>query len=382
MTRFQSYVFLQCAQATLVIFAGLALIAFLTQALGQLDLIVEQRQSALTFLWITLLAMPQVLALIAPLAVFFGVVATLNRMQTDSEIAVAFGAGMSQWQLAAPVLRLAALVALAHLLINLFIQPVALREMRAQMFSIRSDLAATMVREGAFSHPAEGLTIFVRERRAGGLLDGVLVEDARKAADPIVYEAREGEIVRRGAGVAMVMREGSIQRLEADGALGLLRFSDYALDLSEFNKAEPELFLKPSDRFLWELFQPDFTHNWDRRNPGRLYAEGHGRIAAPLASLALAAIALAGLLGGEFSRKGYGRRIAVASGAALAALLLVLAAPGAVSDEPALNVLQYLIPAGVFFAAWRMFAGGRAKGGPETLIDMDAPARPRAYVRP
>jgi lipopolysaccharide export system permease protein len=254
--------------------------------------------------------------------------------------------------------------------------------MRAQMFSIRSDLAATMVREGAFSHPAEGLTIFVRERRAGGLLDGVLVEDARKAADPIVYEAREGEIVRRGAGVAMVMREGSIQRLEADGALGLLRFSDYALDLSEFNKAEPELFLKPSDRFLWELFQPDFTHNWDRRNPGRLYAEGHGRIAAPLASLALAAIALAGLLGGEFSRKGYGRRIAVASGAALAALLLVLAAPGAVSDEPALNVLQYLIPAGVFFAAWRMFAGGRAKGGPETLIDMDAPAWPRAYVRP
>jgi lipopolysaccharide export system permease protein len=378
MTRFQRYVFLQCAQSTLAIFGGLAIIAFLTQSLAQLDLIVEQRQSALTFLWITLLAMPQVLALIAPLAVFFGVIATLNRMQTDSEIAVAFGAGMSRWHVAAPVLRLAMLVALAHLAINLFVQPLAFREMRAQMFTIRSDLAATMVREGAFTTPADGLTIFVRERKAGGVLDGILIEDAREAADPIVYEARSGVIERAGEKTQLVMNDGSIQQLESDGSLGVLKFGNYALDLSEFNKAEPEIFLKPSDRFLWELFKPDFTHNWDRRNPGRLFAEGHGRLAAPLSSLSLAAIALAGLLGGQFSRKGYGQRIAVASGAAIFALLLVLAAPGAVSDEPGLNVIQYLIPIGVFIAAWRAFLGKRAKGGAQATFEDLALSEARA----
>jgi lipopolysaccharide export system permease protein len=55
-----------------VVLATLALtaVALLSQSLAGLDLIVNQRQSALVFLKVTLLYMPQLINLILPVAVF------------------------------------------------------------------------------------------------------------------------------------------------------------------------------------------------------------------------------------------------------------------------------------------------------------------------
>jgi lipopolysaccharide export system permease protein len=50
------------------------------------------------------------------------------------------------------------------------------------------------------------------------------------------------------------------------------------------------------------------------------------------------------VLGGDFSRRGYAKRIAVASGAALILRLAAFGAVAAGRDDPALNILQYLIP--------------------------------------
>jgi lipopolysaccharide export system permease protein len=41
-------------------------LAILTQSLSNLDLLAERGETALVFLWITLLAMPQVIALLLP----------------------------------------------------------------------------------------------------------------------------------------------------------------------------------------------------------------------------------------------------------------------------------------------------------------------------
>ena len=46
------------------------LVGLLSQSLGQLDIIIEQRQTAWVFLKVIVLAMPQLLNLILPIAVF------------------------------------------------------------------------------------------------------------------------------------------------------------------------------------------------------------------------------------------------------------------------------------------------------------------------
>jgi len=128
-----------------VALATLALtsVALLSQSLAGLDLIVNQRQSALVFLKVTLLYMPQLINLILPVAVFVAALVALNRLHTEQEIVVCFAGGMSRWRVISPAMRLACTIALLALLMNLFVQPAAFRELRQELFDVRTDLAAT-----------------------------------------------------------------------------------------------------------------------------------------------------------------------------------------------------------------------------------------------
>jgi lipopolysaccharide export system permease protein len=344
MTALQWYIFRQVAAPLLAILSGLALVAILTQGLNQLDIIVDQRQSALAFAWITLLSMPLLLSLIMPLAVFFAVMYTVNRMHTENEVAVSFAAGASPWQIAVPVLRIATLAALAHLAVNVLIQPASYREMRETVHALRSDFAAALVREGEFTTPADGLTVYARSVGAGGIMSDVFINDSRNAEKPTTYTAESGLVVSAEGVPAVVLRSGQIQQPRADGGVNLLDFDQYTLEFAEFAQPADEYVLKSSDRFLSGLFLTDPTYFHDQRNADEFLAEGHNRIASILLNPALALVALAGLLGGDFSRRGYGSRIAVASLAALATRVAAIGIQAACEDDPPLNILQYMFP--------------------------------------
>jgi hypothetical protein len=85
-------------------------------------------------------------ALLTPLAIFVGAVWSLNRIHKDSEIVVAQAAGMTRWQVASPILRLALMCAVMHLAVNLWVQPTAQRTMREAVAMARADLAAALAR--------------------------------------------------------------------------------------------------------------------------------------------------------------------------------------------------------------------------------------------
>ena len=65
------------------------------------------------------------------------------------------------------------------------------------------------------------------------------------------------------------------------------------------------------------------------------------------------ALALSGVLGGSFSRTGYGRRIAIVAGTAVVIRILGFGAQAACDAAPALNVLQYAIPLAPAWIAFR-----------------------------
>ncbi len=81
----------------------LTCVILLTQSLRLLDLVINRGQSAPTFIYLTILILPGLLAIILPIAFFFGTLFTLSRLNGDSELVVMASAGYSQRQLAAPV---------------------------------------------------------------------------------------------------------------------------------------------------------------------------------------------------------------------------------------------------------------------------------------
>lgn len=356
MTVIQRYLFTRTLAPLGAILGGLTLVGLVTSGIGQLSLLLEASQSLVTFVRVTLLSVPLLVGILIPVALFFAAIAALNRLHGDSEIVPAWAAGMGRWTIASPFVRLATLCALVTLAINAWIQPASYRAMRQEVYQIRSEAGLRLFRPGAFRNPTEGVSVFVRGENREGDLIGLMMEDARDPARPVIYIAADARVVSTGTRTALVMRDGTIQRQRGDGMIETLAFTSYDFDITLLLDRPPDLLLKASDRFLTELFQPDLTHPWDRANKDMLIAEGHARLASPLLNFAMVMIALAAVLGGSFSRQGYGRRIAIASAAAIILRLVSLALTGAAEAAPAVNILQYLLPLGAALVAWRLYA--------------------------
>lgn len=352
MPLIQRYLWSQAFWPTLLTLAALALLALLTQSLQTLDLIVENRQSALTFLKITGLALPQLIGIILPLAVFMAALYALNRMNGDSEIIVAKAAGASPWQIGSPLVRLGIMAMIAHLVITLAIQPLSFREMRQEVLKVRTDLASQLVQPGEFVTPARDLTIYARDLNAGGELSDVIIHDARDAEDVITHIARTGIVQRTPAGAALLLSDGTVQQGFEDGTLDVVEFEDYRLDLSDAFAFDTNLRLKPSDMFLHELLRPDprnFVYGTQKQE---MAAEGHARLAAPLYNVALVMLALCFMIRGEHLRLGYGRRIIVCAVLGFVLRLSGFAAASAAEDNSGLNALQYAIPLVIILLCW------------------------------
>ena len=334
----------------LLTIAALSVLALLTQSLKTIDLIVENRQSAGTFLTITALALPQLIGLILPIAVFIAGLYALNKMNVDSEIVVAKAAGYSPWQIASPVLRVAIYAMIVHLIINLFVQPFSQREMRKAILDVRTDLASQLVRPGEFNTPAPGLTVYTSAVLQSGQMSDVLIYDSRDPENPSTYTAKSGAINTVNGKAVLIMRSGNVQYGTAGFApddereIRIVGFDDYQFDLSEVMTLDPTLRLKTSDQYLHELLRDDRSDYARRQFYEERLAEGHMRLATPLYNIALMMIAVSFLVRGEFKRMGYGRRIAIAALIGFLIRLSGFAIESAAEDDVAMNAFQYAVP--------------------------------------
>lgn len=344
MTLLQNYLRKQGFWPLILTLSALALLAVLTQSLSTLDLIVENRQSAVTFFYITLLAIPQLIAIILPLAVFIAVLYAINRLNTDSELIVAKASGLSPWKMSTPLIRLAVLAAIAHLIINIAVQPYAFRQMRAELLKVKTDIASQVVRAGEFNTPTPGLTLYSRSISPAGDLTDVIIHDSRNPDKVQTYQSKKGQITKSETAAQLSLFDGSIQEIVANGQLDLVLFETYTIDLSDIIVVDTVLRLKKSDRYLHELLYPNPREFSTPQRRNAFIAEGHARLASPIYCLALALLALAFLIRGELQRTGYSRKIAICAVLGFTARLLGFAIEAGAESNKALNILQYLFP--------------------------------------
>ncbi len=364
------YLFRQLLGPALAATAALAAVAILSQTLTFLDILVGQRQGVVVFAKVIALTLPQMLAMVLPIAVFVATLITLNRLHTEQEIVVCYAGGMSRWQVTAPAFRLAVMAALLTLVINLWIQPVAMRGLRDELFRVRTDLAASLVREGEFNSPTGGLTVYAQSVDSEGLLKNVFIHEQKAGGESSTFTADRGLVTYRGAQPVMILRSGSNQQFNSKGVLNFVAFEEYVFDLSGYLNTAETVNYKISDRYLHELLYPDTSDHFDALNKKAFAAEGHYRISSSIYTITFMALALYGVLGGPFSRIGYTGRIATVAAAAGVVRIVGFAVQSAAGHTPALNLLQYVIPiAPIAYVAWRLY--GRGSSQPQ-LVSLSA----------
>jgi lipopolysaccharide export system permease protein len=288
------YIFRTTFGAFLLVLVSLTSAIWITQALREVDLMTGQGQTILAFLGITSLVIPQLVMVIAPVALVVAVSHILNKLASDSEIIVMNGAGMRPWGLLKPFIAVTILASLMLSAISAYVAPESLRMLRRWITEVRADLVSNIVQPGRFTSIEHGLAFYIRERRPNGLLVGLLMDDRRDPAQRVSIVAERGEMLKNERGNFLLLEKGSIQRHDSKQRdPNIVVFDRYAFDLSQFSGGPQVVKLSVRERYFWQLWSPDPNDPQLKDQTGQIRAELHDRILAPLYPFAFVLIAFA-----------------------------------------------------------------------------------------
>ena len=287
---------------------------WVNRAVGLFDQLIGDGQSALVFVEISLLTLPNVIRLVLPVSAFAATVYVANRLMGDSELVVMQATGFSSFRLARPVLYFGISVTLMLSVLTHVLVPASNTALVARSSEIQDDVAARFLRDGQFLHPTEGVTLYIREIAQTGELRDLFLTDDRTAGTSTTYTARRALLARGDAGPKLLMFDGMTQTLSlATQRLSVTRFTDVTYDLGTMSavgavngRSVEEL----STRALLTASQAVQAETG--ASVATLLQEGHARIAQPFLAIAAALIGFGALLLGSFSRFGLWRQIVLA----------------------------------------------------------------------
>jgi lipopolysaccharide export system permease protein len=166
--------------------------------------------------------------------------------------------------------------------------------------------------------------------------------------------AREARIAKRNGKPVLILRHGSRESYSKDSVLDYLSFDEYVLDLSPYINNDDIFSYKSSDFWLHELVSPNKAYLEKKRDALKYLAEAHSRLSAPLYNIAFMGLALAGVLGGAFSRLGYNARIMRFSAIAALVRIVGVAVQAAAGGSEWVNLLQYAVPLATIVFSFRI----------------------------
>jgi lipopolysaccharide export system permease protein len=287
------YIFRTTLGSFAVVLVSLTGVIWITQALRGIDLMTSQGQTILTFLGITSLVIPALVLIIAPIALMIAISHTLNKLATDSEIIVMNAAGLSPYRLFRPFVYATCVVAAMVAFIAAYLAPDGMRRIKQWDADITADVLTNILQPGRFAQLEQNLTVRIRERKPGGLLAGVFIDDRRDPKERVSIIADHGTVLKNDSGSFLILEAGNLERFEVgkrDPAL--VAFGRYAFDMSKFNQSH-DVALGIRERYLWELMYPEADDPIYKQLPGQFRAELHDRFLSPIYPFAFAALTFA-----------------------------------------------------------------------------------------
>ena len=330
---------------------GLFGVIWITQSLKEFSLVTTQGQSLFTFLKVTLLALPAILAILAPVALFIAILQTFNRLNADSELVMFSSSRMSPWRMLRPVFGFSCLVALFTFFLTAWAMPESSRTLRDIITQIRADFVAKIVQAGKFNTLERNVVFHYREK-SGDALIGVFIQDARDPEMTVAYIAERGQVVEIGESTFLVLENGSVQREPAKAVdASVVAFKRYSLDLAQLTPESGDVKYNPRERSTRDLV----THLEDRQGNGEsgpILSELVERLVSPLYALAFMAIAFAATATPRTTRQSGTRVIFLAVGLAIGIRLVGFSVGTLIIKTPGLAFASFAIPLLTILAAF------------------------------
>lgn len=196
MRRLDIYLFKQCVQVVAGL-AGLALgVLLLERLLRIFELVANTSDTLGAAARMLANLLPYYLGLAIPVALFLGVLITVDRVSRTGELSASLAAGVSLFQILRPFMFIAACLALFSFILMAYLQPLGRYDYRATVDKVKQSSAEAVFQEGKFAQV--GRRVFWTEQRSSGDRLGpiFILEEGRTGNTTRLTTAPSGRIGR------------------------------------------------------------------------------------------------------------------------------------------------------------------------------------------
>ena len=340
MNLFIIYIFRQLLGPFVLIMISMTGIAWLTQSLRFIELIVIKGLPVNIFINLTILIIPKLLATIIPFIAFLASLITYLRLNTESELISMKSAGINNFKILLPAVIFGISLGVLSISLENYGSPYAYNKFKNLQHNIRNNYISTLFQEKVFSSPIPGLTVFIKERDKIGNFQGILIHDERDLNKTISIIAENGKIITTQNGARFALINGNRQEISKNKNVSILYFDKYTLNISHYDKDTSPRFKEASERNFYELFHPDKDINELYKKEFK--AEAHKRIMTPLIILIMVLIGAITSIIGKFNRKTSIKKLFYSISAALIMQIYIIAVPQLMIQSPNLIPFIYI----------------------------------------
>ena len=317
MTIINKYFSRQLIMVFFMLLAVLTGLAWMVQIMSMMKFLLNYGVNMSSFIGLTALMIPFIVSIIISFVTFIAIIFVYNKLISDNEVSVMAASGLSPAQIARPALRLAAILTVFHLFLNIFAVPISQTEFYSMQWNLRYGLAHLKLKEAAFTELSSGLVVYV-DNVSGHDLSHVMLSDMRDARSEMTIFAEKGKLVATARGLSIVMTNGSVQGNGDASVVGT--FDTFDMDLNLAGKESSSSYRVRSVS-TWNLVR-DVLDSPTAKRHRTVLTELATRFLDPIMNLILAVLCLAILLRSSLLR----RRTSFAPVAAVGAMAVVMAA--------------------------------------------------------
>ena len=151
-------------------------------------------------------------------------------MISENEVTVMAASGLSPWQIAKPAIKLACILTIVHLVLNIWLVPYSQAKFYSTQWNLRYGLAHLKLQESAFTRLANGLVVYV-DNVSGNDLNQIMLSDMRDNKNQMLVFAERGKLVSTIHGLSIVTNNGSLQ-IQGKNGFTTGTFDNFDMDLN------------------------------------------------------------------------------------------------------------------------------------------------------
>ncbi len=229
-----------------VIFATTAVI-WTIQAVNFLDLVTDDGHAFKIYLLYSFLTISKVLTKLIPFTFLIASIITILKLERDNELIVLWTSGLNKIFIVNLIFRISILMMFVQLLMATTINPKTLNVSRTLLKNSELQFVPSLLKVKQFNDTLKGLTIFVENKKVNGTYENIFIKDEGRVLTQVsggssTIFAKSGYATKDGKN--LILFNGNIQTLDADGSVGIITFNKTTINLSGLSTkttAEPKI---------------------------------------------------------------------------------------------------------------------------------------------